>query len=149
MVTTLAVVAGATGAAFEPRVGLVLGLANLAADGLSMGASNYLGLKSELEQTGSSVEVEQPWRHGFATAAAFALAGVVPLLVYLVPACDPMRRFQGALALSLLTLAGLGASRSRFTNRSPWRGAIEMVVIAGSAAGAAYVLGLVVEPLLR
>jgi len=148
-VTTLAVVAGATGAAFEPRVGLVLGLANLAADGLSMGASNYLGLKSELEQTGSSIEVEQPWRHGLATTAAFALAGAVPLLVYLVPTWGSMRRFQGALALSFLTLAALGASRSRFTNRSAWRGALEMVVIAGGAAGAAYVLGLVVEPLLR
>jgi hypothetical protein len=41
VITTLAVVSGAVGAALEPRVGLILGLANLGADGLSMGASNY------------------------------------------------------------------------------------------------------------
>jgi hypothetical protein len=82
VVTTLAVVAGAIGAAFEPKVAIVLGLANLAADGLSMGASNYLGLKSELEQNGVPLAAEMPWRHGLATFAAFVAAGAVPLLAF-------------------------------------------------------------------
>lgn len=47
VITTFAVVAGAAGAALSPSVVIILGLANLVADGLSMGASNYLGGKSE------------------------------------------------------------------------------------------------------
>lgn len=40
-VTTFAVVAGSVGAGFAPRIALVLGLANLLADGFSMAVSNY------------------------------------------------------------------------------------------------------------
>src|SRR4029078_8063731 len=47
VVTTFAVVAGARGAGLGTRVVLALGLANLAADGLSMAVGNYLGIKSE------------------------------------------------------------------------------------------------------
>jgi VIT1/CCC1 family predicted Fe2+/Mn2+ transporter len=48
-VTTLAVVAGVVGAELSPRVVLVLGLANLVADGFSMAASNYSGTKAEVD----------------------------------------------------------------------------------------------------
>lgn len=46
-VTTLAVVAGVAGAQLSHWVILVLGFANLFADGFSMAASNYLGTKAE------------------------------------------------------------------------------------------------------
>ncbi len=49
IITTFAIVAGATGAAFSPVVVIILGFANLFADGISMGIGNYLGKKSERE----------------------------------------------------------------------------------------------------
>jgi hypothetical protein len=64
VITTMAVLAGAEGASLSMRVGLILGMANLLGDGISMGASNYLGMRSEIEQTGGSVAAEAPWRHG-------------------------------------------------------------------------------------
>jgi VIT1/CCC1 family predicted Fe2+/Mn2+ transporter len=48
-VTTFAVVAGAVGAQLSGGVVIVLGIANLVADGFSMAVSNYLGTKSEHE----------------------------------------------------------------------------------------------------
>jgi VIT1/CCC1 family predicted Fe2+/Mn2+ transporter len=48
-VTTFAVVAGATGAHFDNSVIIILGLANLIADGFSMSVGSYLSIKSELE----------------------------------------------------------------------------------------------------
>lgn len=48
-VTTFAVIAGATGAQFSSTVIIVLGVANLIADGFSMGISNFLGSKAEKE----------------------------------------------------------------------------------------------------
>lgn len=49
IVTTFAVVSGVAGANLGSGVILILGLANLLADGLSMAAGAYLSLKSELE----------------------------------------------------------------------------------------------------
>src|SRR6186713_2839866 len=77
VITTMAVVAGVSGANLGARVALILGVANLVGDGISMGASNYLGLKSELEQTGADLRKEAPWRHGLATIAAFVVVGAV------------------------------------------------------------------------
>lgn len=49
-VTTFAVVAGVTGARFPAGVAIVLGLANLLADGFSMAAGNYQAGKTERER---------------------------------------------------------------------------------------------------
>lgn len=46
-VTTFAVVAGVAGAGLDATVVLVLGVANLVADGFSMAVSNFLGARSE------------------------------------------------------------------------------------------------------
>ena len=48
-VTTFAVVAGVVGAALSPSIILILGFANLFADGFSMAVGNYLGAKSQKE----------------------------------------------------------------------------------------------------
>jgi VIT1/CCC1 family predicted Fe2+/Mn2+ transporter len=49
-VTTFAVVAGVSGAALAPGIAIILGVANLAADGFSMGISNFLGSQAENQQ---------------------------------------------------------------------------------------------------
>lgn len=49
-VTTFAVVAGVEGADLSPNIVIILGFANLVADGFSMAASNYLGTRSETQQ---------------------------------------------------------------------------------------------------
>ena len=48
-VTTFAVVSGVVGARLSPWIILVMGLANLLADGFSMAASNFLGTRAEHE----------------------------------------------------------------------------------------------------
>lgn len=48
-VTTFAVVAGAVGAGFSSSVAIILGFANLVADGFSMAVSNYHNTKSQRE----------------------------------------------------------------------------------------------------
>jgi vacuolar iron transporter family protein len=57
-ITTFAVVAGSMGAGFDNIVVVVLGGANLLADGFSMAVSNYLGTKSEREQVDKAVKQE-------------------------------------------------------------------------------------------
>ena len=49
IITTFAVVAGSTGAALSSKVLLILGFANLIADGISMSVGDYLSSKAENE----------------------------------------------------------------------------------------------------
>jgi vacuolar iron transporter family protein len=58
-VTTFAVVAGVAGASLSPQIVIVLGLANLLADGLSMAASNYSGTKTEVDDIARLTEIER------------------------------------------------------------------------------------------
>ncbi len=58
-ITTFAVVAGVVGAGLSSKVILILGVANLLADGLSMAASNYSGTKTEVDELARYREVEE------------------------------------------------------------------------------------------
>ena len=58
-VTTFAVVSGVAGAQLSSRVIIILGLANLLADGFSMAASNYSGTKTEIDDRRRLTEVER------------------------------------------------------------------------------------------
>src|SRR5688572_29122925 len=89
IITTFAVVAGVTGGALSPRAVLIVGVANLIADGLSMGVGNYLSIRSDESARAAQNLPEQeaaPARHGLATASAFAAAGAVPLIPYAIGA---------------------------------------------------------------
>jgi VIT1/CCC1 family predicted Fe2+/Mn2+ transporter len=149
VITTLAVIAGAAGANLQPRVGIILGLANLVADGLSMGASNYLGMKSELEQANHSVAAEAPWRHGLATSAAFALVGAVPLAGYTLAPLVDLPVLPVAATLAAATLAAAGAVRAPFVRKRALTSAAEMLLIGGAATAAAYGVGAAAEAWLR
>jgi VIT1/CCC1 family predicted Fe2+/Mn2+ transporter len=50
VVTTFAVVAGVAGAGLDAEIVVILGVANLVADGFSMAASNFLGVRSEQQR---------------------------------------------------------------------------------------------------
>ncbi len=58
-VTTFAIVAGSVGADLASRYVLILGVANLLADGFSMAAANYSGTKAELEEYSLVREMEE------------------------------------------------------------------------------------------
>lgn len=57
-VTTFAVVSGVAGAQLSPSIVVILGIANLIADGFSMAASNYLGTRAEQSEMSELRKVE-------------------------------------------------------------------------------------------
>ncbi len=58
-VTTFAVVAGVVGAGFPSSVAIILGFANLIADGFSMAVSNYESVKAQIEQVEAARKTEE------------------------------------------------------------------------------------------
>lgn len=142
IITTFAIMAGVAGADLPPVVVLILGLANLVADGFSMGASNFLSLRSraaiERNEHGAASE---PFalRHGIATFGAFVLIGAVPLIGFVLPLSDD--RFLQATIGTLAVLFAVGASRSFVTGGRWWSEGAEMLAVGALAAAVAFWLG--------
>jgi vacuolar iron transporter family protein len=76
-----------------------------------------------------------------ATFLGFILAGLVPLLAYLLPWFGE-DRFTVAAALALATLFAVGASRAVFTARGWIVSGLEMLLVGALAAGVAYGVGV-------
>jgi vacuolar iron transporter family protein len=150
IITTFAVVAGVSGGGLPLRVVLIIGAANLFADGLSMAVGNYLSIRaheSVLETQNLPEEEASPVRHGAATFLAFVLAGAVPLAPYIIPAM-PIDRFALSIAFTLLALFAVGASRALIANLRWWRAGFEMLALGALVAGVAYGCGAVVSAML-
>jgi VIT1/CCC1 family predicted Fe2+/Mn2+ transporter len=150
IITTFAVVAGVTGGALSPSTVLIVGIANLFADGLSMGVGNYLSIRSNesaREAQNLPEEEASPARHGLATLVAFVVAGAVPLLPYAV-GLPSGTRFMVAIALTFAALFAVGSSRALVTVDRWWLAGLEMLVLGALVAAAAYGSGAAVAGLI-
>ena len=150
IITTFAIVAGVAGAELDPRIVLILGFANLLADGFSMGASNFLAIRSdEAVRLTSGLAVQEPFpaRHSLATFGAFVVVGIVPLASYVLTTNG--HQFRTAVVLTLATLFTVGAARSIVTNIRWWRGGFEMLAVGSIAAAVAYGIGAFGNQLTR
>lgn len=99
IVTTFAIISGSVGAQLSATVILILGFANLFADGFSMAVGSYLSRKSELDQDGKTDCIRSPKKVGLATFASFITIGFIPLLSFV------LARFNNFFALNQITLS--------------------------------------------
>jgi VIT1/CCC1 family predicted Fe2+/Mn2+ transporter len=150
IITTFAVVAGVAGGGLSLRVVLIIGAANLFADGLSMAVGNYLSIRSHesvLEAQELPEEEASPFRHAAATFLAFVVAGTVPLVPYMWPT-SPIDRFASSIALTFLTMFVIGASRALIASVRWWNAGLEMLGLGAVVAALAYASGGVVAALV-
>lgn len=205
IITTFAVVAGVAGASLSSTIVLVLGFANLLADGLAMALGNYLGTKSEADYINSEKAMESwevdnlpqeetaeirhiykqkgftgqdldravniitsdktrwvnemmvselgltpefdahPGKKGLATFIAFTLAGLMPLVPYILGA----NNFTASAAMAGLALFCVGSLRTIITHRHWFRSGLEMLFVGGLAASAAYLVGLLISTVVQ
>ena len=148
IVTTFTVVSGVAGAALSPAVVIVLGVVNLLADGFSMGASNFLAIRSSAAAEGDDRGRAEPLLHALATFGAFVTVGVVPILSYLLPFAGA-KAFPVSVATSALTLFGVGAARCWVTRKSQLRCGLEMLLVGTAAGLVAYAAGKVLGGLIH
>ena len=150
LITTFAVVAGVAGGALSSRATLIIGAADLFADGLSMAVGNYLSIRSRegvLAAQDLPEEEAHPAKHGLATLFAFVGAGGVPLLPFaLLTGADA--RLTGSIVLTFTTLFVIGALRAVVTIDRWWLAGLEMLLLGIAVALAAYGSGAFVAWLL-
>ena len=153
IITTFAIVAGVAGAALSSKVILILGVASLLADGFSMASSNYLGTKSEHDALCNQDKelcaphgVHRPVTTGIVTFFSFVIAGVVPLLPYMI--LDTGNVFPFATLATGLALFFIGAFRSFITGRKFLASGLEMLIVGGVAAAIAYYVGAIIQLLV-
>lgn len=146
IITTFAVVAGVAGGSLSHTAVLVVGIANLAADGLSMAVGNFLSIRaneSAREVEDLPEEEAHPWKHGLATFVAFVVAGAVPLVPYVL-GLGRGDDFGWSVFLTLSALFGVGAARTAVTLDRWWRAGLEMLSLGVVVAGVAYGAGALI-----
>jgi vacuolar iron transporter family protein len=144
IITTFAVVSGVAGGQLSHLAVLVVGAANLAADGVSMGVGNFLAIRADerARETEGLPELERhPWKHGLATLLAFVVAGAVPLMPYVVLRTSPL---IVSTVMTFTTLFVLGALRALVTKDRWWQTGLETFALGTVVAGAAYAAGRLV-----
>ena len=110
------------GGALSSRATLIIGAANLFADGLSMAVGNYLSIRSRegaLAAQDLPEEEAHPAKHGLATLLAFVGAGGVPLLPFALLTA-PGARLTASIVLTFTTLFVIGALRAVVTIDRWW-----------------------------
>jgi len=154
-ITTFAVVAGSEGAGFSNAVILILGSANLIADGFSMATGSYLSSRSDIElmaKRGDSVKDQpSPVINGLSTYASFITVGFVPLSIYLIDHIfdlETTNLFLVSIVLTAIAFAGIGYLKSRITKSHLYRSVAETLVLGAMAASLAYVLGDILESII-
>jgi len=154
-VTTFAIVAGAMGASLGSAIVLILGFANLFADGFSMAISNYLSTKSQNELFAGHKHrrghVKHPRKTAVATFLSFVIVGFIPLLpfvlAFFVPSLESTQ-FQVSIVLTGIAFLAIGAVKGEVVGRRRTRSAINTFLMGGIAALIAFVVGYLLRSLI-
>ena len=153
-VTTFAVVAGATGADLSPSVVIILGFANLFADGFSMATGNYLSTKTKLQvlaKRGHRHYNVMPIKTAIVTFTAFLTIGFIPLISYVAGYFIPAIRqeqFTIATILTAIAFFTVGAIKAKVVKIDWSLSAMETLLLGGAAAAIAYLVGLFLKSVI-
>lgn len=158
-VTTFAVVTGAAGANLGVRVILILGFANVLADGFSMAVGSYLSEKSEQDLSVHKGETthddhESPLGASIATFVSFLLVGFIPLSVYTVDFAFGLNINNSdalvySVVLTLVAFGLIGLLRAKITKISKSTAIMESLGLGLAAAVISFVAGNVLESIIK
>ena len=150
-VTTFAVVSGVMGASLSSSIVLILGFANLFADGFSMAVSNYLSTKSRNEL--NIHDGKNPRRTALATFVAFITIGFIPLVSFVLAIIVKNKylisnQFVFSFILTAISLFVIGYLKGEVTGKHKFISSIETLAIGGIAALVAFFVGFFIKGLI-
>ena len=148
IITTFAVISSATGATLGGEAIIILGLADLVADGFSMGASSFLSIRTEEDVQ----RLRSFWKsknsdalsRSLTTFGAFVVAGSIPLIPFVSVAAIGNEFMISAVAAGIAFFV-VGGSRTIITKRGFFISGLEMLIVGGIAALLAYSIGYIIH----
>jgi VIT1/CCC1 family predicted Fe2+/Mn2+ transporter len=142
-VTTFAIVAGVVGASLSHTTILILGFANVFADGFSMAASDYLAEESRNKQTTLNA-----FKKALVTFFSFVSVGIIPLLPYIfLLTLTSNQMFFVSCIITSFSFIVIGFIRGKISGKNRLRASLETFLVGGSAATIAYVVGYLLKNL--
>jgi len=145
-ITTFAVVAGSVGANLDSSIIIVLGLANLLADGFAMSVGAYLSTKTNNNtnlDNNNNNNNKKPFWVGATTYVSFIAIGIIPILIYIIDYIHPIsyNLFFISSCLTVLGFFVIGLLKTYVNKSNPVKGVIETLLLGGIAAIVAYSVG--------
>ena len=134
VITSFAIVAGGHSGTLGTDVVVLMGLSSVAADGLSMGVSEYLSTTADGARRAAA-------RQGLACFASFVVNGLGPIAVYVAVG----GRILSVAMFALVQLMLLGCAQSYAANEWLLRGLLQTATLGGAAGGVAYGVGTLVS----
>ncbi len=151
IITTFAVVSAAIGASLSPLIVIIMGLANIFADGFSVAISEVLAFQSEAELHRHRPDAmiferreKHPLKIGLSTFFSFALMGFVPLLPFVLATVSPAfeaNKILYSVILTAVALALVGAIKGKLVRKHPLEASLETLLLGGIAAILAFLVG--------
>jgi vacuolar iron transporter family protein len=120
--------------------GLPVTLARQVADVLKANPEQALRVHAQEELGVVPDELPSPWTAATSSFVCFSIGAAIPLLTYLVG----LDYLWLALAVGGVGLFVAGALVARFTGRSPWTSGLRQLALGALAAGATYLIGMLI-----
>jgi VIT1/CCC1 family predicted Fe2+/Mn2+ transporter len=100
-----------------------------------------------VEELGFSIEAEDPLRSAVVTFLAFVVVGFMPLMVFVWDALvgahyRVAHQFAWSMFMTAITFFAVGAVKSKFIALRWWLSGLEVLVMGGTAALIAYLVGV-------
>ena len=138
LVSTTGVIVGISTGTNNKQVVILAGVVTILVEALSMGSGQYLSSKSA-HQLDKAAKSQVPLISGIIMFCAYFLAGLVPLLPILLFPMEYSR--DVAIVASLIGLVVLGYAKGKIVDVSPWKSALEILIIGGMATAIGIVVG--------
>ena len=150
-ITTFAVVAGSVGAGLDTNVIVILGFANLLADGFAMSIGAYLSAHSERDKDQNHASNKSPVFVGLSTYVSFLIMGFIPLLIYVIDLVQDVswNLFLIASILTGVVFIVIGALKAYVTNGKYTKAIAQTVILGALAALVAFYVGDVLEKIVN
>ncbi len=149
-ITTFAVVAGATWWLLGTEAVLILGFANLIADGVSMSIGNYLSSKAE--SSNAKEANRQALRNATATFLSFVVLGGFPMIPYIIhilrPEITQTDIFIASSIITGLVFILIGWTKAKITKTPLPSSILQTFGLGTVAAVLAYYVGSVLEKVI-
>lgn len=138
LVSTTGVIVGVSTGTSDRRVVILAGIVTILVEALSMGAGQYLSLKSAEEYEGRR-GIRIPVLSGAVMFVSYFLAGLVPLIPIILLPIEYAR--NAAIVAALVGLLILGIVKAKVSKASIVRSALEVLIIGGLATAIGIIAG--------